>query len=291
MEHKSANRDLPYFNHDGDWFDLGLVQVTWSKQYGYEVVTTREFTIPQSVSAGQFTHPVTDSNIINGPPEQTAYLVTASNGIVYDLKPTWIGMMNHAPPGRANMYAFGTYIVPYSGYTFKKGERLTWDYSRDYWVFQLTSLEADEFSSIPGATYVFNEMHERVVDYGKLIKMKLYQFSKIEIVQKIRLYLESFDDSSNFIFSNTKLNGSIQQQQQREFKKRKFPRLYNTLGLSQKRSKRNRTIISNTAPNNKISYLPLSSKEIALTKQIFLPNALFEYILKQYYLTNDNKQP
>jgi hypothetical protein len=196
------------FHEKNDWYDAGLVEISYHSRLGGQIIAAKTIDTSQLtplcgldiVKAGQFLHQA-PAGKNEGSREDVSYLVESLNGIVYDLQPTWMGLLNHAPPGLANMYTFGTIFTPYPNQIIRKRTPLTWDYGVHYWVYQLTGIEYSQWNR--DALLVFCEMHQRVVDYTVLLRAQLWNNPcRADVVRTIHFYLESFEIQTLPFFDN-----------------------------------------------------------------------------------------
>jgi hypothetical protein len=265
-QNNALNPRHPLFNQHGDWFDLGLVRESYHSRLQGQIVAAQsihvdkitplaEFLPAFVVKAGEFVHRAEPGAQLRSPKE-VAYLVESSCGTVFDLKPSWIGLVNHAPPGIANMYTHGSILTPYANQILRKGSPLTWDYGLEYWIYQVTGLDYNNWTASDIA--VFTQMHARVVDYTALLKKKLWRMiHRPEIVKAIQEYLDSFailNENDNFIHFNTPKNKvwiaqRKEKQQQKDEEALKKKELKRAIASERKSTKQSESKIK---PSNKI---------------------------------------
>ena len=109
--------------------------------------------------------------------EDPEYLIQLDQQRVFHARHHWIGKINHLPMPHCNLKVTGNgklvQIKP-----IKAGDSLTLDYGMDFWVYQVTGLDASEWFSEGGRQCqrgridLFTRMHESVLDYSKLLREK-----------------------------------------------------------------------------------------------------------------------
>jgi hypothetical protein len=196
-----------------DWFEKKLVDVRSERNQERRVIALEylpfneeknsvEFNEKNVIWVGKFTGHIHQSpNELTR--EQARFVVTDSKKVLYDLRNSWIGQLNHAPntAPEQNVSAFLDGVI--QDRAIERGEELRWDYGIEYWIFQLTGVDRVEWSDIDLG--LFREMHERVVDYDALLAMKIYQYSDREdMVTAVQMYLHQFPrKQSALIYRNT----------------------------------------------------------------------------------------
>ena len=107
------------------------------------------------------------------------YLVQLDKQRVFDARHHWMGKINHLPMPHCNLKATGNgKLVQIK--LIRADEVLTWDYGMDYWVYQVTRLDASEWLSEGGSacqrgrTELFTRMHQSVLDYSVLLQKRWF---------------------------------------------------------------------------------------------------------------------
>ena len=176
-----------------DWMQLGWVEVYDDHKLGQGVRALRDIHMPMSKAkeaqrdvaasiavvaadlhcAGPEFVKVKDPTLEVDP----EYLIQMDKECVFDARLHWIGKINHLPMSHCNLK------ITHNGKLVQikpilAGDALTWDYGMDYWVYQVTGLDASEWLSEGGSACqrgrsdLFARMHESVLDYSELLQQK-----------------------------------------------------------------------------------------------------------------------
>jgi len=190
-----------------DWHEKGLIAIQKHKTIGEGVFAVDDLVIEfkegekvgdVQTRIGSFEEQVLLGSNGKGSRKEVEYIVAAGDNF-YDLKPIWVGKLNHAPPGKlCNVYATASCEIMQIQ-TILKGEELKWDYGAEFWIFQLTGFDPEEFNA--SSLKIFRRMHRRVVDYTELIKMRLFAcLDKDEMVQAVQHYLTEVHPGKGLIY-------------------------------------------------------------------------------------------
>ena len=177
-----------------DWMELGWVEVCDDEKLGGQGVRAlRDIHMPKSKTKQaqrdlQASVSVVAADLHCAGPEfvkvkdpalqvDPEYLIQMDKERVFDARHHWIGKINHLPMSYCNLKATGNgklvQVKPIAA-----GEALTWDYGMDYWVYQVTRLDASEWLSAASSvcqrsrSALFVRMHESVLDYSQLLQQK-----------------------------------------------------------------------------------------------------------------------
>ena len=103
------------------------------------------------------------------------YFLQLDQQRVFDARHHWIGKINHLPMPHCNLKLTGNgKLVQIK--RIAAGDSLTFDYGIDYWLYQVTGLDASEWLSEGGTECqrgradLFARMHDSVLDYSYLLR-------------------------------------------------------------------------------------------------------------------------
>lgn len=192
-----------------DWYKEGKVEIYDDAVYGEGVraLVSRDLDeVKGNLISKLYGEHVSKSRVNNSSPEALAYIISVNEEDrdkpkYINLRNNWLGRINHKPGELANLFAIEDCLV--QKVNIRAGDPLTYDYGVEYWVFQLTHYDLEDWLQLnPSlsayAVKIFKEMHSRVVNYSALLEMKLYNLidHKAALLIEIQNYLEQFPDKS-----------------------------------------------------------------------------------------------
>lgn len=162
-----------------DFFELGFLE-EFVNRWGHGIRSTVNLKSSQynRIRLGQIGGEFLTEEFVTSPfisPEILAYCVQLNNGDYINMKKHWSGKINHCPPDNANVMIsdHGIFLIK----NISIGDELLWDYNVDYWVFQLTHMDIDDWrQKYPSSIVIWEDMHLRVSDYSNLLVLHLYQY-------------------------------------------------------------------------------------------------------------------
>jgi hypothetical protein len=180
----------------GDWLALGKVAVkrgvdTFNKgivaKMNIDLPTLKKTRIISELSG----IPLQEELVQKMTPEiaavALAYAIQNNDGDYIDLRGSWLGDINHGPPALANCTMQDHALVQTK--SIKAGEQLLFDYGVDYWIFNMTHTDFSSWTDENDIS-IWEEMHERVVDYSELLSFKLFQMtSRHDMIARVQFYL------------------------------------------------------------------------------------------------------
>jgi hypothetical protein len=170
-----------------DWIQLGLVEMYDDEQLcGKGIRALRDIHLPKgkgkrdvSVVAADLYSAGAEFVKVQDPTQEAdpEYLIRLDKQRVFDARHHWIGKINHLPMPHCNLKVSGNgKLVQIK--SIKAGDALTLDYGVDYWVYQVTGLDASEWMCEGGRECqrgrmdLFTRMHESTLDYSKVLREK-----------------------------------------------------------------------------------------------------------------------
>jgi hypothetical protein len=199
----ARNSRHAYRLHDDDhWMRNGWIQVAKHPVYGRSIVATQDlFLSPECKQKIEALHihecsPIgsieTATSIPvhvaeTADPEKARYIITVDDTLAYDLVNAWPGLINHAPPDKANTLVLGTRI--YQLRDIRKGDHITYDYGLDYWVFQVTHFEKDKWDR--QERRVWKKVHKITEDWTVYAQMNLQELVPFDIMRLVSAHYYS----------------------------------------------------------------------------------------------------
>jgi hypothetical protein len=117
---------------------------------------------------------ISDKKVLEGDPESLRYVVQIGDKYI-DLSSSNFGRINHAPNTSSvcNLVAIDDCL--YQTKTIRQGHEIFFDYSKTYWVYQITGRDIDEWKTkYPESMKIWEKMHSLVLDYGPFLKIQRY---------------------------------------------------------------------------------------------------------------------
>jgi len=189
-----------YRLHDDDhWMRRGWIQVAEHPVFGRSIVATQDIPLspecqrkidalrvhecsPIGSIESATSIPVRVAETAN--PEKARYIITVDDTLAFDLVNAWPGLINHAPPDKANTIVLGTRI--YQLRDIRKGDHITYDYGLDYWVFQMTHFEKDKWDR--QERRVWKKVHKITEDWTVYAEMNLHDLVPFDIMRLVSKY-------------------------------------------------------------------------------------------------------
>ncbi len=160
-----------------DWFSKGLLKFG-DTPYGTGVFAKTD--IPMNSSHGNCIG-LLEGDLVTKHFANTAgrfnirYLIHIGSTDSYvDLSKSWVGRINHHPStsNLCNLVPEEEYI--YQTRSIKKGQELFFDYSCDYWTYQVSAIEFDSWIKMyPSSKNIWKKMHATVIDYTDLLQLPI----------------------------------------------------------------------------------------------------------------------
>ena len=175
-----------------DWMQLGWVEIyDDDKLVGQGVRALRDIHLPKSkAKQGQrnvaASISVVAADIHCADPKMVfakdatvgvdpVYFLQLDQQRVFDARHHWIGKINHLPMPHCNLKLTGNgKLVQIKA--IAAGDSLTFDYGMEYWVYQVTGLNASDWLSEGGTECqrgrmgLFTRMHDCVLNYSRLLR-------------------------------------------------------------------------------------------------------------------------
>jgi hypothetical protein len=160
--------------------------------YERGVMTKDRLTLPKDGAAGKLLLicRVDGKHINHDDLQSAAYAISNNRSGAIDLVDHWTGKINHAPEacGKANVKAFNHNKSEHL-YLIKEvpaGAELFMDYGVSYWTCQVTQLDIVVWLELlPESLLLWTYMHRYVLDYRKLIALKLCATRDLPVMKRV----------------------------------------------------------------------------------------------------------
>ena len=174
-----------------DWFEKDYVKFgTSSNGFGVFAKQKREHHKVKGsngviVGRLQGEH-VTKHQATYGDKHALRYTVNIRNDEYINLENHWTGRINHSPSNHDGCNLKAVEDKLYQTKLIHEGDELRYDYGLDYWVFQVTGLDVDDWlRTHPSSMRLWKRMHENTTDYGLLLKLPIDKLPAKDVISLI----------------------------------------------------------------------------------------------------------
>ncbi len=178
-------------NELGDWFAQGLLKFGITSYGGIGVFAKKDIPMSRSLHMKQRNCiGVLDGELVTKHFADTAdrkalrYVIHIDSSDKYiNLVKDWTGRINHRSSKsiECNLETRDEYI--YQTRSIKKGQELCFSYGCEYWVFQISGIELDDWiEKYPHSEEIWIKMYETIDDYTDLLALPIEKLTPKDLI-------------------------------------------------------------------------------------------------------------